>query len=131
MTISARTAFMTGLLLWQRPAALHVGDMRFPRPQGRGGMQLDCRRLICQWEFGPRYSFAVEVTGPVVRCGGLGCFLRFDWRVERQIFTVEPEVFLNNAYDQGVIFALRQAGYGDGADASGAQKYHRKGAAVG
>src|SRR5262245_40213014 len=78
MTISARTAFMTAPLgrkegpsprgaRARSPGALRVAA---EAPTGTwlpGLSRNDCRTRICAWEFGPRYSFAPEVTGRGVR----------------------------------------------------------------
>ena len=57
-------------------------------------------------------------------------FLRLVRRIEREIFVGELEIFLKNGHYEGVIFALRQTGNGDGADASGAGEHDGKAAAV-
>jgi len=51
-------------------------------------------------------------------------------RIERQIFAAELEIFLEHGYDEGVVFALGQARYGDGANTSGAGEGDGKTAAV-
>src|SRR6516225_6554507 len=120
MTISARTAFMTTPLgrkegssprgararsLWRSARPSRSSDGQWPP----GLSSNDCRRRICGWEFGPRYSIAAEVTGRGVRRNDSQPVLRPVRRVESEIFSLALEIFFKYRHHERVVFALRKA----------------------